>query len=99
MYNNASPGQVSGSTVFPFVRPAMKSNSAAKPGVLKCCGPFLPIRRDCRGLVLSDGFLGKSPLGVVFVGVIYPNPVPPIILPVRSIECSAVILYREIHTV
>src|SRR5262245_23800776 len=83
--------------IGPFLRPPMKSNTAAEPRIFQGRRAPFPICGDLAFLSRSDHSRGKPAGGVIPVGIIDLDPVAAVIGPIRPVELAAVFADDEIH--
>src|SRR6185369_16246215 len=84
--------------IVPLSDPAVKTNAPAEFRGFQGGGSLLPRGRN-RGLLLSrDHLLRCGSIRVVFVWVVYLDPVPTVIRTVWSVEIAPMFVNHEVHT-
>ena len=97
VHHDAAPGKMTRAAVVPFLDPAVKPMPPPS-FVLSSGGSLFPGSRN-RGLLLSrDHLLCCGSVRVVFVWVVYLDPVTTVIRTVWSVEIATMFLNHEVHT-
>src|SRR5262245_44270743 len=98
VHHYAAPGKMTRAAILPLPDPAVKTDAAAELRGFECGGSLFPGGRN-GGLLLSRNHLLRgASVRVVFVWVVYLDPVPTVIRTVCSVEIATMLLNHEVHT-